>query len=707
MAVDTKTNLLARANQVRTETGGFANTASRLGSLFRDIIDSIIGPATGKFDVTDYGARKDGSNDPSAGFAAAAAAALAANGSVYVPRGTYGTGAGWTFDLPSGVTIEGDGDASVLLNCYITATGSAGSEKVFTAPAAKGATTISLNTSGIVTGSWLRVASIVNSQSDDAGIDKLGHLPLEYSSFAEWVQIETVGGSSVTIFTPLFFAYSNTPGPESNPAYSNQVSVARVMTFHEDGRIKRLKMLGKHPSQNNNIQARFCRGLVIEDVNVDTQDQTAQSIIFDYCVDCTMVRGGVVGKKTSVPSGSTADPICMFSSQRCVLRGVRIQNGRQGVFISYRNNDNTYRGGPSLACGAENCTAIDCDLDAFTSVWGCYGSYFVNCTNWGCTFGFRMRDRACQVVSCRSFSTDFANGAGVLLDAAAVVDALVSGNTVVGHLQNVQTDMTLSGYASLQAALGSSGALITGNVLRDAGDHGVFCNIAYTQATLVGPRITNNDIDNAADDGIQINSYWNGTIVAGNRFNTILAGKVGIRYGTNIKRLWIGSNHMYAMNATATAVTGGGISSFMTDLVTFPLGEAEAFLYIGQQFTDAAAGQNYGGVIRDATAYITPAVAGWQPFVSNIGNANPTLTRSMFAAWIDATVGHLRLRTLDSTAGVDRQYAAVIRGSGSPEGVVTAGIGELYSRTNGGASTTLYVKESGTGNTGWKAVQTL
>lgn len=42
-------------------------------------------------------------------------------------------------------------------------------------------------------------------------------------------------------------------------------------------------------------------------------------------------------------------------------------------------------------------------------------------------------------------------------------------------------------------------------------------------------------------------------------------------------------------------------------------------------------------------------------------------------------------------------------GSGSPEGVVTAPVGCLYSRTDGGAGTTLYVKESGTGNTGWVA----
>jgi len=42
-------------------------------------------------------------------------------------------------------------------------------------------------------------------------------------------------------------------------------------------------------------------------------------------------------------------------------------------------------------------------------------------------------------------------------------------------------------------------------------------------------------------------------------------------------------------------------------------------------------------------------------------------------------------------------------GSGSPEGVRTAPVGSLYTRTDGGSNTTLYVKESGTGNTGWVA----
>jgi len=45
----------------------------------------------------------------------------------------------------------------------------------------------------------------------------------------------------------------------------------------------------------------------------------------------------------------------------------------------------------------------------------------------------------------------------------------------------------------------------------------------------------------------------------------------------------------------------------------------------------------------------------------------------------------------------------IFTGSGSPEGVVVANVGSVFQRTDGGASTSHYIKESGTGNTGWVA----
>ncbi len=58
---------------------------------------------------------------------------------------------------------------------------------------------------------------------------------------------------------------------------------------------------------------------------------------------------------------------------------------------------------------------------------------------------------------------------------------------------------------------------------------------------------------------------------------------------------------------------------------------------------------------------------------------------------------------LDHATAIDTLQALVVSGSGTPEAAVTAVVGTLYLRTNGGANTTLYIKESGVGNTGWVA----
>jgi len=57
--------------------------------------------------------------------------------------------------------------------------------------------------------------------------------------------------------------------------------------------------------------------------------------------------------------------------------------------------------------------------------------------------------------------------------------------------------------------------------------------------------------------------------------------------------------------------------------------------------------------------------------------------------------------TLSSTLTV--QSAVVRAGTGTPEGVVTGSVGDLFLRRDGGAATVLYIKESGAGNTGWVA----
>ena len=66
--------------------------------------------------------------------------------------------------------------------------------------------------------------------------------------------------------------------------------------------------------------------------------------------------------------------------------------------------------------------------------------------------------------------------------------------------------------------------------------------------------------------------------------------------------------------------------------------------------------------------------------------------------------GASRFTVLDAGVALGGPGAPLLAtGTGSPEGVVTAPVGSMYSRQDGGTGTTLYVKESGAGNTGWAA----
>ncbi|MBX3563403.1 MAG: hypothetical protein KF730_02385 [Sphingomonas sp.] len=88
------------------------------------------------------------------------------------------------------------------------------------------------------------------------------------------------------------------------------------------------------------------------------------------------------------------------------------------------------------------------------------------------------------------------------------------------------------------------------------------------------------------------------------------------------------------------------------------------------------------------------------------GALNAYMSTSQFYPWTDNTM------TLGTSAKrFSQTYSAEVRpgvgsviwtsGSGTPEGAVIAPIGSLFTRSDGGTGTTLYVKESGTGNTGW------
>jgi hypothetical protein len=102
-------------------------------------------------------------------------------------------------------------------------------------------------------------------------------------------------------------------------------------------------------------------------------------------------------------------------------------------------------------------------------------------------------------------------------------------------------------------------------------------------------------------------------------------------------------------------------------------------------------------------AFISWEVAGGLTWVMGVDNSDADKLRISESA----TIGTNDRLTLDSAglfANGTIRGSNVQRGAGDPEGAVTGVVGDIYQRTDGGANTTLYVKESGAGtNTGWVA----
>lgn len=99
--------------------------------------------------------------------------------------------------------------------------------------------------------------------------------------------------------------------------------------------------------------------------------------------------------------------------------------------------------------------------------------------------------------------------------------------------------------------------------------------------------------------------------------------------------------------------------------------------------------------LRSAQPVATAVAAGTIYFVTD---ENVT-EQSNGSAW----VAYSRTNAY-TAAGILIGTVKILAGTGSPQGAVAAAVGSLFLRTDGGTSTTLYVKETGTTtSSGWVA----
>lgn len=161
-----------------------------------------------------------------------------------------------------------------------------------------------------------------------------------------------------------------------------------------------------------------------------------------------------------------------------------------------------------------------------------------------------------------------------------------------------------------------------------------------------------------------------------------------------------GSLHITDTTPSATNFTLGGTS--LDTLLNAPQATGSVYLRNGGNentiFRGVASAVNY--------LEVTNAATGNRPKLAVVGaDANIGISISAKGTGIveinNGTVGQYRdvaVRSVLLNNSISWSY-----GSGSPEGVVTAPVGSIYSRTDGGAGTSVYFKESGSGSTGWVA----
>ena len=124
--------------------------------------------------------------------------------------------------------------------------------------------------------------------------------------------------------------------------------------------------------------------------------------------------------------------------------------------------------------------------------------------------------------------------------------------------------------------------------------------------------------------------------------------------------------------------------------------------------TNLGLGQAYGGFGGEAatfqkdgnTALFSVTSASGSGVPASFARGNSGALQYFFKN--GTAVGHIDVTSSGVQYFLDSSVF-IMSGSGSPEGSLAAPMGSLYMRTDGGAGTTMYVKESGVGNTGWVA----
>ena len=252
----------------------------------------------------------------------------------------------------------------------------------------------------------------------------------------------------------------------------------------------------------------------------------------------------------------------------------------------------------------------------------------------------------------------------------------------------------------------ANNATITGNIL----DCNGYCDgmLLYSGNGFKQAIISNNIIRNFVQYGInaEVNSIL---IVSDNIIESIAVGQIAVSIGGTVASptylTFTGNTCSIFATASGSGVYIGSVSTinFSDNFISVNSGDGLLML---QNEATMVAGVFSNNIMRN----IGTGTAKSAFILSSVGAG--AVTKTIFGGNVQegfdttlSTSGSVSFSAPIMMGGFQMNTTNVLwlTGAGTPESSITANIGSLYTRTNGGANTTLYVKESGTGNTGWIA----
>lgn len=430
------------------------------------------------------------------------------------------------------------------------------------------------------------------------------------------------------------------PTRDSYTASGETISVD-VITPLEDVGLRHVRVVGSGVTNGYAVTMRYCDGIDVDHVQIIDGKQEGMSI--SHSRHITVADSSATGSdQTGLGYG-----VLLTGCEDAVIERFRGRGNRHSVDAS-----NNLSSGISRDITFRSVRAYH-DLSAGISTHG--GTQFVtieDCHTYGCGGGIVTRGSDTTIDRCTvngSASTAESYFHGILIGDASDTsgDGIGGTNLTIRDCRVDVTGLPSGGYDGMRVNAPLINARITGTIFTGFRAHGIHVRTNRTRNMM----FDGNTIDCTAQT---ISPSWG---VFWNTYPDTTSGNTHRDITFRANRVISPTTSAFRMHGDSTGVSGSG-------------GD---FVFDKNNVTDAGSWE-----IEMWTGYFE-------------------------GAWIDLGVRDGAIGTPVRIGANATNIVIAASSTGTPEEAFAAPVGSQYHRLDGGTGTTLYIKESGTGDTGWVA----